>query len=81
MNLLCHTGIEIVEGGKAVFEEHLGIGGSFQQIHRHLILLEQLHTLFGLVLLAHRYPDISVDYINTLHRLIGVGGNHNLGTA
>ena len=68
-------------------EQHIGITGGFQQIHRHFKGGEQFHPFGDLVFFAHGSPDIAVDHIGVFHGgdIIGYfdhsagGGGHFIG--
>ena len=82
INVAAGLGLQIVIRRKAVHKLALGVACLFHQLCVDLIGHQHIDALFPhAVGLAHRYPNVSVDKVKTLHALLHVVGDGKLGTS
>ena len=82
VDVLAHGGGPVVEGGQAVEELHVGVGGGFHQGGVDLVGAQQgdagVPDLFGL---AHGDPHVGVQEVGSAHAGGGVVGDGDAGSA
>ncbi len=79
MNFPANDGVEVVEGGQAVEENHVGILGLADHLHVDLVGLEEPDPLGELALLAHGNPHVGIDNISVADTLIDILGEFDGG--